>query len=109
MVDGYLTGKYGSSEEVGPYIASIFYAQDRLRCKFKIKKWLDEGKISYFRTGYLVSNIGHQGGKEIRSKKEYGEKYVDWLYNLEYNIFRIPKLIIPSTENLGGIFFEIGS
>ncbi len=24
MVDDYLTGQYGSSEEVGPYIASIF-------------------------------------------------------------------------------------
>jgi len=88
MVDDYLTGKYGSSEQVGPYIASIFYAQDRYDASFKIKKWLDEGKI-VISDRYLVSNIGHQGGK-IQNKKEW-EKYVDWLYNLEYNIFRIPK------------------
>ena len=88
MVDDYLTGKYGSSQEVGPYIASIFYAQDRYDASFKIRKWLDEGKI-VISDRYLVSNIGHQGGK-IRNKKEW-EKYVDWLYNLEYNIFRIPK------------------
>lgn len=88
MVDDYLTGKYGTSEEVGPYIASIFYAQDRYDASFKIKKWLDEGKI-VVSDRYLVSNIGHQGGK-IKNKKEW-KKYVNWLYNLEYSIFSIPK------------------
>lgn len=89
MVDDYLTGKYGSSEEVGPYIASIFYAIDRYDASFKIKKWLKEGKI-IISDRYLVSNIGHQGGKIINSKKEW-KKYVNWLYDLEYGIFKIPK------------------
>lgn len=88
MVDDYLTGKYGSAEEVGPYIASIFYATDRFDASFKIKKWLSEGKI-VISDRYLVSNIGHQGGK-IKDKKEW-RKYVNWLYNLEYGIFKIPK------------------
>lgn len=88
MVDDYLNGKYGSSEEVGPYVASIFYAQDRYDASFKIKKWLAEGKI-VVSDRYLVSNIGHQGGK-IKNKKDW-KKYVNWLYNLEYNIFKIPK------------------
>ena len=88
MVDDYLTGKYGSAEEVGPYIASIFYACDRYDASFKIKKWLNEGNI-VISDRYLVSNIGHQGGK-LRNKKEW-KKYVNWLYNLEYGIFKIPK------------------
>jgi len=88
MVDDYLTGKYGTSEEVGPYIASIFYATDRYDASFKIRKWLSEGKI-VISDRYLVSNIGHQGGK-IEGKKEW-KKYVNWLYNLEYGIFGIPK------------------
>jgi dTMP kinase len=96
LVDDYLTGKYGSSEDVGPYVASIFYACDRYDASFKIKKWLNEGKI-VVSDRYLVSNIGHQGGKILRqtqdaakNKKEW-KKYVNWLYNLEYNIFGIPK------------------
>jgi len=97
MVDDYLTGKYGSSEEVGPYVASIFYATDRYDASFKIKKWIDEGKI-VISDRYLVSNIGHQGGKLLKNpsagsgqgKKDW-KKYVDWLYNLEYKIFNIPK------------------
>lgn len=89
MVDDYLTGKYGSSEEVGPYIASVFYATDRYDASFKIRKWIDEGKI-VISDRYLVSNVGHQGGKIVEDKKEW-KKYVNWLYNLEYGIFGIPK------------------
>jgi len=88
MVDDYLTGKYGTSEDVGPEIASIFYATDRYDASLKIKKWLDEGKI-VISDRYLVSNIGHQGGK-IKDKSDW-KKYVNWLYNLEYGIFKIPK------------------
>ena len=88
MVDDYLIGKYGTSEEVGPKIASIFYACDRYDASVKIKKWLAEGKI-VISDRYLVSNIGHQGGK-IKDKNEW-RKYVNWLYNLEYGIFKIPK------------------
>ena len=85
----FLIGKYGSAEEVGPYVASIFYATDRYDASFKIKKWLAEGKV-IVSDRYLVSNLGHQGGKLIKSKTEW-RKYVKWLYNLEYGIFGIPK------------------
>ncbi|MCX6790881.1 MAG: deoxynucleoside kinase [Candidatus Gribaldobacteria bacterium] len=88
LVDEYLTGKYGSPEEVGPYRASIFYACDRYDASFQIKKWLQEGKI-VIADRYLASNIGHQGGK-IKNKAQW-LKYVKWLYNLEYNLFGIPK------------------
>ncbi len=88
LVEQYLNGKYGSSEEVGPYRASIFYACDRYDASFKIKKWLKQGKI-VLADRYIGSNMGHQGGK-IKNKKER-EKYFKWLYDLEYNIFQIPK------------------
>jgi dTMP kinase len=88
LVDEYLTGKYGSADEVGPYRASIFYACDRYDASFQIKKWLQEGKI-VIADRYLASNIGHQGGK-IKNKAQW-LKYVKWLYDLEYNLFGIPK------------------
>jgi len=88
LVDDYLNGKYGAAKEVGPYVVSIFYACDRYDASFKIRKWLKEGKI-IISDRYMVSNMGHQGGK-IKDKKNR-EKYFDWLYNLEYDIFKIPK------------------
>ncbi len=89
LLETYLRGGYGSSEDVGPYRASIFYACDRYDLSFQMKKWLQEGKV-IIADRYLASNIGHQGGKII-SDKEKWDKYVDWLHELEFNIFEIPK------------------
>ena len=89
MVENYLTGMYGTSEEVGPYVASIFYASDRYDMGFKIRKWLDEGKI-VISDRYVISNVGHQGGKLIENPEEW-DKYINWLYDLEYNVFKIPR------------------
>ncbi len=88
MVEEYLNGKYGNSEKVGPYRASIFYACDRYDASFKIKKWLKDG-YTVVSDRYISSNVAHQGGKiENRNKRK---DYIKWLYDLEYNIFEIPK------------------
>jgi len=89
LLEMYLNGGYGTAEEIGPYRASIFYACDRYDASFKIRQWLAEGKI-VVADRYVASNIGHQGSKVVKDKKEW-TKYVDWLHNLEFNIFKIPK------------------
>jgi dTMP kinase len=88
LLENYLQGTYGLAEEVGPYRASVFYACDRYDLSFKIRKWLEEGKV-VISDRYVVSNIGHQGGKLIKNSKKW-EQYIDWLYDLEYNLFEIP-------------------
>jgi len=88
FVDAYLTGKYGTAESVGPHRGSIFYTLDRYDASFDIKKWLEDGEI-IIADRYVASNIGHQGGK-IKDKEER-KKYFNWLYDLEYNLFEIPK------------------
>jgi dTMP kinase len=88
LVEDYLNGKFGSAREVGPYRASVFYAIDRYAASFDIKKWLAQGKIVVCNR-YVGSNLAHQGGK-IKNKSER-KKYIAWNYNLEYNIFGIPK------------------
>ncbi len=85
LVEEYLNGKYGKT---GPYVSSIFYAADRFDASFKIRKWLEDGKI-VISDRYVTANAGHQGGK-ISSQAER-IKYFKWLDNLEYNIFQIPK------------------
>lgn len=88
LVDEYLNGKYGSAEEVGPYRASIFYAADRYAASFKIREWLKH-KAVVISDRYVASNIAHQGGK-IKNRKQR-KKFLKWLYNLEYQLFGIPK------------------
>lgn len=90
FVDKYLQPDhpYGTPAGVGPWRASIFYALDRYDASFEIKSYLEAGNL-VIADRYLVSNIGHQGGK-ISDLKER-ERYVDWLYHLEYEIFGIPR------------------
>lgn len=88
MVEAYLNGKFGSSKDVGPYRASIFYAIDRYAKSHDMQRWLKEGKVLICNR-YVTANVGHQGGKfqESKSLKEF----IDWLYDLEYHIFGMPK------------------
>ncbi len=88
FVDAYLNGKYGAAKDIGPLIGSIFYTLDRYDAGFDMKKWLEQGDI-VVADRYVASNIGHQGGK-INNREER-KKYFNWLYNLEYNLFKIPK------------------
>lgn len=88
FVAKYLRGEYGSAEEVGPYRGSIFYALDRYDKSFDIKKWLKEGKI-VISNRYVSANMGHQTGK-IKGEKAR-DQFLEWLNNLEYKIFDIPK------------------
>lgn len=88
LVEEYLNGKFGSADEVGPYRASMFYACDRYAASSEIKSWLTEGKI-VVSNRYTSANMGHQTGK-IRDTAER-DKFLEWIQDLEFNIFGIPK------------------
>ena len=88
LVEEYLSGKYGSADEVTPYQSSIFYAIDRYDASFKIRQWLQEGKI-VIANRYVSASLGHQGGK-IENPLER-KVFFNWLYELEYKLFNIPK------------------
>ncbi|MEJ0021131.1 MAG: deoxynucleoside kinase [Candidatus Doudnabacteria bacterium] len=87
-VEDYLTGQYGSAEELGAYIPSIFYAVDRFAASRRIKKHLSEGYV-VISNRYVTANMAHQGGK-IKSPIQR-EKYFKWLADFEYNFMKIPK------------------
>ena len=88
LVEEYLSGKYGSLKEVGPYQASVFYAVDRYDASFEMRKILSTGTI-IVSDRYIGSNVGHQGSKI--SSLSARKKFFAWLYDLEYNIFQAPR------------------
>lgn len=103
-IKAYLSGKYGTAEEVGPYRASVLYAVDRWAASAKINAWLESGE-NVIADRYVMANIGHQGGK-ISDPTERA-KFIDWLIGLEHGIFGIPKpdlnviLHVPPEISLG--------
>jgi len=88
FVEKYLRGEFGTSQQVKPKQASLFYALDRYAAKEKIQKWLDEGNI-VISNRYVSANKGHQLGK-LQEKQEMKD-FLDWINDLEYTILQIPK------------------
>ncbi len=86
MVQKYLNGEYGKT--LSPKLASIFYAIDRYDSSFDVKKDL-ENYDYIISNRYVSANMIHQTGK-IENDVE-AKEFLDWLYDLEYNIFWIPK------------------
>lgn len=87
-IEEYLNGKYGDANQVSPYAASLLFAVDRFEAIPKIKAIRTSGRVGVF-DRYVDSNAGHQGGKI--SNPGDREKFLAWLYDLEYNILGIPK------------------
>ena len=86
LLQKYLTGKYGG--DVQPHAASILFAADRFDAKLKIREWLDEGRL-VIANRYVASNMAYHGTKfPERGTREH---FYQWLYQLEYTIFGIPK------------------
>ncbi len=88
LIEEYLNGKYGTAKEVDPYITSVFFACDRYDGSFKIRRWLQQGKI-VIANRYVSSNMGHQAGK-IADKAER-KKFLKWLESFEYELLQIPR------------------
>ena len=86
MVEKYLNGEYGNT--IWPKLASIFYAVDRYDDSFNFRE--DIEKYDYVISNrYVSASMIHQAWKidDIEEK----ENYINWLEDLEYNIFGIPR------------------
>jgi dTMP kinase len=88
FVRQYLSGNYGTVDEVGPYTASLFYALDRYAAAKKIRTALAEGKV-VLADRYVGSNMAHQGTKFRNVEERRG--YFIWLDNLEFEMLGIPR------------------
>ena len=90
LVKMYLSGEFGEDpKSVSPYVASTFYAVDRFATFRKdFEEYYNNGGI-ILADRYTTANMVHQSGK-IKDKEER-EKFLDWLWDLETNIFGLPK------------------
>ena len=89
LVKMYLSGEFGeNAKDVSPYIASTFYAADRYATyKRFLEKYYNDGGI-ILADRYTTANMVHQSGKI--SDKEEREKFLDWLWDFEFNLYGLP-------------------
>ena len=88
LVARFLRGELGDINTVNPYLIALIYAGDRNDAKEMINNWLSEDKLVIV-DRYVYSNIAFQCAK-LNDEVEI-EKLTEWILDLEYNYFRIPK------------------
>ncbi len=90
LVKMYLAGEFGeNAKDVNAYIASTFYAADRYATfKKGYEKYYNDGGI-IIADRYTTSSMVHQAGKI--TDKEERDKFLDWLFDFEFNLYGLPK------------------
>jgi dTMP kinase len=88
IVGKMLNGDFGSLDTLSPYLASLAYALDRASVKEEMDDYLLSGGLILCNR-YATSNMAHWGNR-FKTKKE-SDKYLSWIYELEYKVHKIPK------------------
>lgn len=89
LVKMYLRGDFGkNASDVDPYISSTFFAADRYASfKTEWEEFYNNGGI-VIADRYTTSNMVHQASK---MDEKYRDKYLDWLVDYEFNLYKIPE------------------
>ncbi len=88
IIGRYLKGEFGGLNSVSPYLISLAYALDRASVKNEMEDFLQKGGFIVVNR-YTTSSMAYQTIR-FEDKKER-EKFLKWLYDLEYKIHKIPK------------------
>jgi len=86
-VGNYLNGSFGSLNQVSPKLAAMLYAGDRYETKDMILDFLKKGYILIF-DRYVSSNAAHQAARMPETERAL---FIEWIYNLEYLVYRLPE------------------
>ena len=88
LISKFLRGEFGDVASVHPQLVALLFAEDRKEFSVTINDWLNN---DYFVLvdRYVLSNIAFQCAK---LSDESERKYLrDWINELEYKYFKIPK------------------
>lgn len=88
LIAKFLRGDFGAIDQVHPQLVALLFAEDRRDASKQIREWLDDGRCVLL-DRYVYSNIAYQCSK-LKDKAK-AKELREWIFNLEYNIYNIPK------------------
>lgn len=88
LISNFLKGEYGGNDAVHPQLVALLFAEDRRDAANTIREWLDDGCCVVL-DRYVYSNIAFQTSKLADHEK--AQKLREWIFDLEYNVFQIPR------------------
>jgi len=83
----FLNGRFGSLDQVDPFLVSLLYAGDRLESR----DWILELSMNHdvlVLDRYVPSNMAHQGSKRTGAERE---ELLQWINKIEYEIYQLPR------------------
>jgi dTMP kinase len=88
LIARFLRGEFGTIGEVDPYLVAMLYAGDRKDAAHMVYNWLKNGSYVIL-DRYTYSNIAYQCAKIDDREKQ--NELMNWILNLEFEHFRIPR------------------
>jgi len=88
LIARFLRGEMGANDQVDPYLVALIFAGDRADAAFRIKQWMDEGKLVIV-DRYVYSNIAFQCAK-LSSREDQGQLR-DWILDFEFSYNKLPR------------------
>ena len=88
LIAKFLRGDFGAIDQVHPQLVALLFAEDRRDAGSIIRSWMNQGRVVIL-DRYVYSNIAFQCAK--LSSREEAEALRDWIFDLEYNYYGIPR------------------
>ena len=88
LIARFLRGDYGAIDQVHPQLVALLFAEDRRDAGSLIRSWMNQGRVVLL-DRYVYSNIAFQCAK--LASREEADALRDWILDLEYNRFGIPR------------------
>jgi len=86
-IGDFLNGRFGTLEQVSPFLASLLYAGDRFESRTLLAESLSTHDVVVL-DRYVASNVAHQGSKCSGNERQ---ELIDWISRIEYEIFALPR------------------
>ncbi|MCH7685274.1 MAG: dTMP kinase [Planctomycetes bacterium] len=86
-IGDYLNGRFGTLQEVSPFLAALLYAGDRFESRDFLLETLKDNEVVIL-DRYTASNLAHQGSKLDGAERR---EIVDWIRRIEYEIYQLPR------------------
>ena len=99
-IGDFLNGRFGSLEEVHPFLAATLFAGDRLESRRMLLDALAANDVVVL-DRYVASNIAHQAGKRDGAERQ---ELTEWILKVEFEVNQLPKpdlaivLDLPATR-----------
>lgn len=86
-IGDFLNGRFGSLNEVHPFLAATLFAGDRLESRPMLIESLETHDVVVL-DRYVASNIAHQAAKRRGDERR---TLAQWILNLEFSVNKLPR------------------